>query len=130
MFGESADGGGVGAEEEVEGVLGSVETTGGVQSWTYAESYITRADGRGDPCVFDEGGEAEVIGRFELFESVADDDSIFSDEGDDVGDGSDGGNIEVGFEVKVFQSACFEKGVCDFEYESGSAEIGEFAAGF
>ncbi len=76
-----------------------------------------------------EGAEAGVGGLVELDEAVADEDAVFTDEGDDVGDGGGGDEVEEVFEIEG-GGACFEEGVGDFKGDAGGAEVGELVAAF
>ena len=65
-----------------------------------------------------------------MFEAFADEEPVFGDEGDDVGDGGEGDEVELGFEVEVFCAAAFAHGVGEFEDDAGAAEVVEGVAEF
>ena len=128
--GQGGGAGWVGAEEEVEGSVGAVESAGGVEAGAEAEAEVHAVEWGADAGDFDEGAEAWSGAAFELFEAFADEEPVFGDEGDDVGDGGEGDEVELGFEVEVFCAAAFAHGVGEFEDDASGAEVVEGVAEF
>lgn len=61
---------------------------------------------------------------------MADEEAVFFDEWDDIGDGGDGDEFEEFLEVEVIGGAGADEGVAEFEADACGAEVGGAAAAF
>lgn len=125
-------GGGVGGEEQVEGLGGAFEAAGGVEAGGELEGDFVRADGAGDLGDVAQGDEAGASAGVEAVESGADHGPVLPGDGDEVGQGAEGDEIESGAQVErvglgpIEFAALADEAVGEFE---GEADGGQFVAG-
>jgi hypothetical protein len=123
--GEGAGAGVVVGEEELEGLLGAGEAACGVDAGAELEADVGWGEGWGDAGGVDEGADASPAGFFQLEEAALDEDAVLAAEGDDVGYGAEGCDVEVVAEIEVWGGALFEEGVAGFEDDAYAAEVVE-----
>lgn len=76
----------------------------------------------------DECGEAWPAGVLHLEEAFADEDTVFGDEGCQVGEGGEGDEVEEVADVEVGEAAVFQHRVGELEGDAGTAEVVEILA--
>ncbi len=125
--------GGIG-DEKFQSKLGLAQAAGGVEA---------RADGEADVFAIElgfliefgdsfEGGDAGRGEVAEAVETVADEDAVFVDERDDIGDGADGGEADGAHEKCAHRFAdafgvasLLAEGPSEFQGDGSAAEAGE-----
>ena len=129
LRGEFVGAGFVARGEELDDFGGDVHAAGGVDAGREAEGDVDgreRATGRIDLRFAHQGSQAESDGTAQFGEAERDEDTIFAEQRNGIGDGGDGQHLEErgqNFRPRSFEVPGFEQGLGKLERDSGTAEM-------
>ena len=87
---------------KAQSLNGVFQTASSIEARTKLEPDLVAGDALGNLGDFFESKQARALGLIEPFQPGADEDSVLADQGDEIGDGAEGDEIEVEAEVEVF----------------------------
>ena len=127
--------GGIGREQEAQGLVGVLQSSGGVQARAQSEAHVTNADDSLQSGDLLERDQPRPGGFRQSRKSGGDEDAVLAGQRNQIRDGAERGEIEKGADIERLRfgpaqfAAALGQGMKQLEGEAGGAEFTEVDCG-